>query len=56
MPPDRKVSSIICDSDLWMRAKIAARQAPMTLGEWIEAAIGEKLEREQKTDKPNSQS
>ena len=43
--PDRKLVAVRIGPDKWHLARVAAVTAKKTMGQWLEEAIGEKLER-----------
>jgi len=47
----RKPRNILIDPEALHRARVEALRAKKTLGEWLEEAIDEKIEREQKEPK-----
>ena len=46
---ERKAKTIRMNEEVYHRARIAAVTSRKSLGQWLEEAIGEKLERDQRT-------
>jgi len=50
-PPHRTAKSIRMDEESYYAARVASVSTKKTLGEWLEEAIKEKIEREQESSK-----
>ncbi len=49
--PVRKPRNVLIDLDILHKARVEALRSKKTVGEWLEEAIEEKLEREEKQPK-----